>query len=127
MRLLMRSLAPNSVSTLISTRSAVCPWLEWLVTPPRNLTLGSAVALCKAAADIVMGDAARLFELSVDVFKKEAALGLCFQRRLYICFHHGGVKAFDDGAVEVHTRGAIRGGGKLRGPLLMFHPASAYP
>ena len=28
MRLLSRSLAPNSLSTLIRTRSAVCPWLE---------------------------------------------------------------------------------------------------
>jgi hypothetical protein len=31
MRLFSRSLAASSVSTLIKTRSAVCPWLEWLV------------------------------------------------------------------------------------------------
>ena len=36
MRLLSRSFAPSSVSAWISTQSAVCPWLEWLVTayPP---------------------------------------------------------------------------------------------
>ncbi len=32
MRLLSRSFAPSSVSTCTNTRSAVCPWLEWLVT-----------------------------------------------------------------------------------------------
>ena len=35
-----RSFAPSSVSAWISTRSAVCPWLEWLVTayaPCRSL------------------------------------------------------------------------------------------
>jgi hypothetical protein len=36
----VETVAPSSVSTWISTRSAVCPWLEWLVTkypPCRNL------------------------------------------------------------------------------------------